>query len=528
MRLVPFIESNVEPILGEFEAFARTMLPAAANMTIAELRNDAEKILRAVIEDMETSQNAQEQSKKSKGQRAESASAVHQAARSHALARLADLFNQNQLIAEYRAFRASVIKLWTEQIGVADRAALDELTRFNEAIDQALGESVAAFASEVEQRLRRADRRKDEFLATLAHELRNPLAPITIAARIASSPSASPAQLRWSYDVVERQVHNMARLLDDLLDVSRITQGKLQLRTDQVNLAATIANAVETARPIIEARGHRLTVTLPERPIYLVADALRLAQVFSNILINAAKFSERNRRIDLSARVEESFAAIVIRDYGLGIEPHMLLRVFEMFAQEPSALDRTERGLGVGLAVVKGLVELHGGTVEARSEGLGRGSEFIVRIPVAQPAKTQALSSDTTNRVDRRLKPLRIVVADDNPDAAATLKMLLELDGHEVLDARDGEQAFEVAACTKPEVMLLDIGMPKMNGYEVAKKVRSAPWGAQIKLIAISGWGQPDDVRRATAAGFDAHLTKPIDDAKFQSLLGRLVGRTAR
>jgi signal transduction histidine kinase/CheY-like chemotaxis protein len=520
MRLVEFIRSNVEPILSEFEAFARTMLPAAADMTIAELRNDAEKILRAVAEDMETPQSAQEQSEKSKGQRTDSGSAVQQAASAHGLTRLTDLFNQNQLVAEYRALRASVIMLWTQHIKVADRSALDELTRFNEAIDQALGASVTAFAAGVEQRLRRADRRKDEFLATLAHELRNPLAPITIAARIAKSPNASAAQLRWSQDVVERQVQNMTRLLDDLLDVSRITQNKLGLRTAEVELAAIIDNAVEIARLIIEARGHRLNVTLPESPVHLVADALRLAQVFSNILINAAKFTERNGQIDVSARVEESFAVIVIRDYGFGIEPHMLQRVFEMFSQGSSALDRVERGLGVGLAVVKGLVELHGGNVEARSEGLGRGSEFIVRIPVAGPAKTKALRS-ITDHADSRQEPRRIVIADDNPDAVASLKTLLELDGHEVLAARDGEQAFEIAAATQPEVMLLDIGMPKMNGYEVAKKVRAAPWGAQTKLIAISGWGQAEDVRRATAAGFEDHLTKPINYSELQSMLRR-------
>jgi signal transduction histidine kinase len=523
MRLVEFIKSNVEPILAEFEAFASTMLPAAANMTIAELRNDAEKILWAVVEDMETPQSSQEQSEKSKGLRTDSASAVQQAARAHALSRLTDLFSQNQLVAEYRALRASVIKLWTQHISVADRSALDELTRFNEAIDQALGASVGAFAAGVEQRLRKADRRKDEFLATLAHELRNPLAPITIAARIANSPGASAKQLQWSHDVVERQVHNMARLLDDLLDVSRITQGKLELRTAEVELAAIIDNAVETARPIIEARGHRLTVTLPEKPVHLVADALRLAQIFANILINAAKFTERNGQIDLSVRVEESFAVIGIRDYGFGIEPHMLQRVFEMFSQGTSALNRAERGLGIGLAVAKGLVELHGGSIEARSEGLGRGSEFIVRIPVAEPEKTQTLKSDITDGLDSRQKPRRIVIADDNPDTAAAIKMMLELDGHEVLDARDGEQAFEVAASTQPEVMLLDIGMPKMNGYEVAKKVRAAPWGAPIKLIAISGWGKPEDVRRATAAGFDDHLTKPIDYSELESLLRSLV-----
>jgi signal transduction histidine kinase/CheY-like chemotaxis protein len=467
---------------------------------------------------MESPQSSQDQSEKSKGRRSDSSPAVTQAARGHALARVDDLFSQNQLISEYRALRASVIKLWTKKVGSADRSTLNELTRFNEAIDQALGESVATFASAIERRLRIADRRKDEFLATLAHELRNPLAPIRAAARIAHSPTASEAQRRWSQEVVDRQVQNMARLLDDLLDISRITQGKLELRKARVELAAVIDNAVETARPIIDARGHRLTVSLPKQGVHLVADSFRLAQIFANILINAAKYAEPNGQIDLSARVEESFAVIVIRDSGYGIEAHMLPRVFEMFSQATTALNRSERGLGIGLAVVKGLVELHGGSVQARSEGLGRGSEFIVRIPVMQPAKTQG-RPDITDRANSPHKPRRIVVADDNPDTVESLKTLLQLDGHEVFAARDGEQALEVAVSTRPEVILLDIGMPKMNGYEVAKKIRASPWGAQITLIAISGWGQVKDVQRATAAGFNHHLTKPIDHGDLQSLL---------
>jgi signal transduction histidine kinase len=522
MRLAEFIESNIEPILAEFEDFARTILPATENMGVEALRDDAEKMVRAVVSDLKSPQSSHDQDEKGKGRRSGNAPAVTQAARQHALARVDDLFSQNQLVSEYRALRASVIKLWTEQEDLPDRSALKELTRFNEAIDQALGESIATFASAVEQRLRLADQRKDEFLAILAHELRNPLAPIRTATHIAHSPTASEAQLRWSHKVVERQIQNMSRLLDDLLDVSRITQGKLELRTAPVELAAIIDNAVETARPIIDSRGHRLTVTLPDKAVHFIADALRLAQIFANILINAAKYAEPNGQIDLSARVEEPFAVIAIRDRGFGIEADMLPRVFEMFTQSAIALSRSERGLGIGLALVKGLVELHGGSVEARSEGLGRGSEFIVRIPVAQAANTQTMRPDMTIRANSRQKPRRIVVADDNPDTVESLKTLLELDGHKVCAVRDGEQAFEVASLTRPEVILLDIGMPRMNGYEVAQKIRAAPWGTHIKLIAISGWGQAGDVQRATAAGFDHHLTKPVAHGELQSLLQRL------
>lgn len=250
-------------------------------------------------------------------------------------------------------------------------------------------EAAAQQVREANDRLRAADQRKDEFLATLAHELRNPLAPIRAAASIARSPNVTEAQLRWSHDVIERQVQQMALLLDDLLDVSRITQGKLVLRRELVELAAVIDTAVETARPLIETRNHRLTVTLPEEVVNLDADALRLAQVFANILMNAAKYSEPHGRIDLSVSVEESIVLVKVRDSGIGIDPEMLPRVFGMFSQAATSLDRADGGLGIGLALVKGLVELHGGSIEARSEGLGRGSEFIVRIPIARPGKAR-------------------------------------------------------------------------------------------------------------------------------------------
>jgi signal transduction histidine kinase len=522
MSLSRFIDANHDSILAEWEAFARTILPAAGGMDVTALRDHAEQMLRAIVEDMESFQTTENQGEKSKGRRADTAPAVTRVAREHANGRFADLFTQNQLVSEYRALRASVIRLWTDQMGMADRAALDGLTRFNEAIDQSLTEAIAAFASSVEHALRMADHRKNEFLATLAHELRNPLAPIRAAARIAKSPSATAAQLQWSHDVIDRQVHYMARLLDDLLDVSRITRGKLELRMEAVELAAIIDNALETARPIIDSRSHRLTVTLPKKEVHLYADTIRLAQVFSNILINAAKYSEPNGRIDLSAFVEGSVVVIKVRDSGIGIAPELLPRVFDMFAQATPARDRADGGLGIGLALVKGLVEGHRGSVQAHSEGLGGGSEFTVRLPITQSAKAHAMRAGR-QRAESPQKPRRIVVADDNRDAVESLAMLLEFDGHDVLSARDGEEAFEVAAAARPEVMLLDVGMPKMNGYELAKRIRAEPWGSQVKLIAITGWGQEEDVRKAKAAGFDHHLTKPINHDEVQALLSELL-----
>jgi signal transduction histidine kinase/CheY-like chemotaxis protein len=522
MHLAQFIDSNSESILVEWEAFARTILPAAAQMDVKALRDHAEKMLRAITEDMQSSQSPEEQRAKSRGQRPNTAQAITQAAHEHATDRHGALFSLDQLVSEYRALRASVITLWADQIGANDRAALDELTRFNEAMDQALGVSVAAFTSRVNHMLAMADRRKDEFLATLAHELRNPLAPIKAAARVAKSPNVTEAQLQWSHDVIDRQVQHMARLLDDLLDVSRLTQGKLDMRRERVELAAIIDTALETATPIIDLHGHHLSVTLPNEAVNLDADALRLAQAFANILINAAKYTEPNGHIALSGFVEESAVVVSVRDSGIGIAPEMLASVFDMFSQATSALDCTGGGLGIGLAVVRGVVELHGGSVKARSEGLGRGSEFTIRLPLPQPAKKQAMKPGKKGQADSRPEPRKIVVVDDNRDAVESLTLLLNLDGHEVLGTQAGDHALELAASARPEVILLDIGMPKMNGYEVAKRIRAEPWGARITLIAVTGWGQIEDVQRAKAAGFDHHLTKPIDHDDLRSLLRKL------
>jgi PAS domain S-box-containing protein len=394
--------------------------------------------------------------------------------------------------------------------------------------DQGAAVSVATITRDItgqkraEEALLQADRRKDEFLATLAHELRNPLAPIRQAVRIARSANATEAQRRWSHEVIERQANHMSRLLDDLLDAARITEGKLELRKELVELAAVIDTAVETARPLIDARRHHLTVSLPQKAVHLHADALRLAQVIANLVTNAAKYSEPEGRIDLSASPDGDGVIISVRDSGIGIEPSMLPRVFDMFSQATGALARSDGGLGIGLALVKGLVELHGGRVEARSAGLGCGSEFIVRLPRCPVAPVPA--ADESEPVPSRSAgaSLKIVVADDSRDSVDSLKLLLDLDGHDVHAAHDGEEAFEVAASVQPQVVLLDIGMPKLNGYEVARRIRAQPWGAHVKLIALTGWGQSQDRKRAADAGFDHHLTKPVDHDAVLSLLQQL------
>jgi CheY-like chemotaxis protein/two-component sensor histidine kinase len=368
--------------------------------------------------------------------------------------------------------------------------------------------------------LQLADRRKDEFLATLAHELRNPLAPIRQAAALAAHADATPEQVRWSHAVIARQSAHMARLLDDLLDVSRITRGRLEVRPTRVALRSVVNAAVETARPAIDAGKHKLTVHLPDDPLVLDADALRISQVLANLLTNAAKYTEQPGTIRLVAdRVGEE-VVIRVADDGIGLAPEDLPKIFEMFAQVRPTLDRKEAGLGIGLALSKALVELHGGKLEGSSQGVGKGSEFTVRLPLASPeqgAPTPATASPATDATPRAAHVLRILLADDNRDACESLEMLLESEGHEVRVAYDGESALAALAAFHPDVALLDIGMPKMNGYELATEIRRQSWSDGMQLVAVTGWGQADDRQRALAAGFDAHFVKPVDIAELQA-----------
>ena len=370
---------------------------------------------------------------------------------------------------------------------------------------------------QAEEALREMDRRKDEFLATLAHELRNPLAPIRHAAQISRIPTATEAQKRWSTDVIIRQVQHMSLLLDDLLDISRITRGTLELRLELTDLASAIEAAVETARPGIETKRHKLHIDLPNERVQIAADPLRLSQVLSNLLTNAAKYTDPEGEIRLSAGVTANDVAIRIADTGIGIAPDTLPSVFEMFSQLHSGRDRSEGGLGIGLALSKGLVELHGGSIEARSRGAGFGSEFIVRLPRPAAAErrtaasAEAIRSDTVSR--------RVLVADDNRDGAESLAILLQVEGHDVQVVHDGAAALAALEQTRPDVALLDIGMPGLSGYEVAQRVRSSPSGRSVVLIAITGWGQDSDKARALESGFDHHFTKPIEPERITELL---------
>jgi len=366
------------------------------------------------------------------------------------------------------------------------------------------------------QALKEADRKKDEFLATLAHELRNPLAPIRQAASLARSPGTEPARRTWAMAVIERQAAHMAVLLDDLLDVSRISRGRLELRLQPVELRNVVDAAVETARPSLDRKHHRLNVTLPATPVHLLADPLRLAQVLSNLLSNAAKYTDAGGNIELGASCQEQQVVIRVRDDGIGLSPQEQGRIFEMFSQVSSAIDRAEGGLGIGLALSRGLVGLHHGTIEVHSAGSGMGSEFVVTLPLevvqapAAPAAPEQPASSTRRSV---------LIADDNTDALETMAALLELEGHTVHSASDGRQALALAQQHRPDVIILDIGMPGLNGNEVAARIRAADWGRAMILIALTGWGQAEDRARSSAAGFDHHLTKPVDFNRLSALL---------
>jgi PAS domain S-box-containing protein len=371
---------------------------------------------------------------------------------------------------------------------------------------------------QVEAALREADRRKDEFLAILAHELRNPLAPIRNSLHIFRLTSQHDPNAERLGEMVERQVNHLVRLVDDLMEISRITRGKIELRKEPVELADIVRSAVETSRPFIEAAGHQLALAIPPEALTLEGDAVRLAQVFANLLNNAAKYTEPRGQISLTVRRQDQWAAVSVRDTGTGIPPEMLPRVFELFAQFDRRTDRAQGGLGIGLTLVKNLVEMHGGHVTAHSEGLGRGSEFTVLLPLAAAGRAAAVGRTATIPAPV-LSPRRILVVDDSRDAAESLGMLLQLLGADVHIVSSGPEALEALTTYKPAVVLLDIGMPGMDGHEVARRIRQQPQFQNVTLIALTGWGQEEDRRRSQAAGFDYHLIKPADVSALQTLL---------
>jgi signal transduction histidine kinase/CheY-like chemotaxis protein len=366
--------------------------------------------------------------------------------------------------------------------------------------------------------LREVDARKDAFLATLSHELRNPLAPIRQSIAILNRPDVTASGSRQAREVIDRQSRHMSVLLDDLLDVTRISRGTLTLQTGPTKVDDIVAAAVEVAGGVVQSQGHTLVVDIQPKFLSMSADAVRLSQVLSNLLLNAAKYTDPGGVIKLLAAREDGEVVFRVADNGIGISAEELPRVFEMFTQAPAAIGRAQGGLGVGLALVRAIVELHGGTVEARSDGPGRGSEFIVRLPLREAAAGESAPSFNSTAATRT-PSLKVLVADDNHDAAETLQMILAMDGHDVRICHDGREALKAMESSTPDVAILDIGMPELDGLEVAERVRSASWGRNVRLIALSGWGQEEDVRRSAAAGFDHHLTKPVDPEVLQPLI---------
>jgi signal transduction histidine kinase/CheY-like chemotaxis protein len=419
-------------------------------------------------------------------------------------------------------------------LAVANRALMSEvaerrraearLNELNETLDRRVTERTRALQASDAQ-LREANRRKDEFLATLAHELRNPLAPVRNAIQVLRLKGLASPEINWASELIDRQVQAMSRLIDDLMDVSRINQGKIELRHEEVVLADILRDAVETTRPLIDEYGHSLTLNLPGEPLRLRADPTRLAQAFMNLLNNAAKYMDQGGSIAVTAEADGHEVVVTVEDSGIGIAADRLDSVFEMFSQVETALSRARGGLGIGLSLTQRLVEMHGGTVRAQSEGLGRGSRFVVRLPLATPQRAKAAAPRLPAETPAPAKPpagLRILVADDNRDAAETMAMVFEAMGHNVRHVNDGEAAVDEAIAFKPQVVLLDIGMPKLNGYEACRKIRMQPAGAAMQIIAITGWGQPEDRLKSQDAGFDHHLVKPVDPAAVAQLIASL------
>jgi len=365
--------------------------------------------------------------------------------------------------------------------------------------------------------LQESDRRKDEFIAILAHELRNPLAPVRNASHYLKLRGLSDPELQKSIDLIDRQVGMIGRLIEDLLDVSRITRGTLELRREPVPIMELIQSAVDACRHEIEASGHALRLSLPVEPLVLNGDRARLIQALCNLLANAVKFSSPGAPVEVEARASDGHVLIAVRDHGKGIPPDQLEKIFELFVQLDRSLER-QGGLGIGLTLTRQIAELHGGSVEARSEGPGRGSEFLMRLPIGVVLDARNATAQAKPRVTAR----RVLVVDDNPDTVDSLAIILEISGHHVEKAFDGAAAFDATQRMLPDVVLLDIGMPKMNGYDVARRIREQPWGERIRLVALTGWGQDKDRRSALDAGFDAHLVKPVAFEAIERILAEL------
>lgn len=417
------------------------------------------------------------------------------------------------------------------ELEVIERKRIEaELRQAQATLEARVAERTAELAAAVEdarrahQSLQEADERKDRFLAILSHELRNPLNPIRSAVAVLRLPNAGAEQAVVARDVIDRQVRHMARLLDDLLDISRITQNRVSLAIAPMDVATAVNAALEATRPLFDGARQHVTVSLPERPVLVNADPTRLAQVLSNLLNNASKYTDPKGEISLAVERDGDEAVIRVRDSGAGIEAKHLTDIFELFSRIESQRNQSVGGLGIGLALVKSLVEMHGGRVTVTSEGLGRGSEFVVRLPVALSETMAVQGAATESRLTPAARSIRVLVVDDNADSADTLAMLLQLIGHDVRKASNALEALAIAPVFLPEIGIFDIGMPGMDGYELARRVRRESWGKGMQLIALTGWGKDEDKDLAARAGFNRHLTKPVDLRALQAELRAISG----
>lgn len=517
MRLADFLASHSDAILQEWEDFARTLEPAASSMTTKALRNHAAEMLHCIAEDMATSQSRQEEIAKSHGQ--EPRTTQTDAGEQHGLARLESNFSIEQLASEYRALRSSVLRLWSEANTSPSQVDLADIIRFNEAIDQLLASSVFSFARASREAMEAEKDRKDQFLAMLAHELRNPLSPISAAATLLKMSKSDQTVVSNASNIIARQVAHMATLVDDLLDVSRVTRGAIELKQEPLDLRQVIEDAVEQVAPHIQARHHALAVAEPDCPIPLYGDKKRLIQVITNLLTNAAKYTPEGGRITLRIDLYDEQVAIVVEDNGIGMASNFVPQVFDLFAQAERTSDRTSGGLGLGLALVKSLTELHGGRVSCASAGLGKGSQFTVCLP-KRPADESRIDRRRTPRIDAPAAGrLKIMVVDDNVDAATMLATVLEAAGHEVRVAHRGREALGQGKADPPDLFVLDIGLPDTDGNDLARELRAQPETSTAVLIALTGYGLEQDRERSSAAGFDHHLVKPVDTAMLYRIL---------
>ena len=406
------------------------------------------------------------------------------------------------------------------------RNAEEKLGELNRTLDGRVRERTAEL-QQSEARLREANQRKDEFLATLAHELRNPLAPVRNAVELLKRQASEAERVVWATELIDRQVTHFSRLIDDLMDVSRINQGRIELRRELVTLGEVLADALETVRPHVEAAKHDLVVLLPDQQLAVNADRTRLAQAFVNLLHNAVKYTDPGGRIELGVLIEKGSAVVTIRDTGIGIPPERLESVFEMFSQVEAAISRSRGGLGIGLSLTQRLVQMHGGSVKAFSDGPGKGSRFHVHLPLEREGTAPVRPAAPSARAEASTG-LRILVADDNVDAAETLGALLELMGHTVTKVHDGEAAVAAAAKSPPQVVILDIGMPRMNGYEACRHIRGQQHEPRPLLVALTGWGQEQDHERSHDAGFDHHLVKPVEVSALKEVFAAAIKQPAR